>query len=84
MTVKDPSENRAGDYCFKAIGTTGRLTLELSRVFAVETTDHSVRADLTANGETTSVLVGKNDWVSVGEGTVGGARSVLVELRVTG
>ncbi|MGR3870673.1 hypothetical protein ACUXZZ_19005 [Streptomyces graminifolii] len=83
-TVGDPSANRADVYCFRAIGETGRLTLELSRVFAVETADHSVRADLTANGETTSVLVDKNDWASVGEGTVGGARSVLVELGLTG
>ncbi len=65
-------------------GRPAKLTLELSRVFAVETADHSVRADLTANGETTSVLVDKNDWASVGEGTVGGAKSVLVELGLTG
>jgi hypothetical protein len=84
LTVGDPAVGRADVYCFKAIGETGQLTLELPRVFAVEAADHPVSADLTANGETTSVNVEKDGWASVGEGTVGGARSVLVELRVTG
>lgn len=84
QTVGDPSVGRKDIYCFKALGKTGRLTLELPRVFGVEAADHPVRADLTANGQTTSVVVEKDGWASVGEGTVGGARSVLVELRVTG
>lgn len=84
QTVKDDSVGRQGTYCFKALGRTGRLTLELPRVFAVEAADHPVSADLTANGETTTVNVPQGGFESVGEGTVGGARSVLVELRVTG
>lgn len=84
LTVADPAVGRKDVYCFKALGKVGRLTLELPRVFAVEAADHPIRADLTANGETTSVSVEKNGWASVGEGTVGGAQSVLVELRVTG
>jgi hypothetical protein len=84
LTVEDTSANRAGTYCFRAIGKSGRLTLELPRVFAVEAADHPVRADLTANGQTTSVNVPQGGWESVGEGIPGGARSVLVELRVTG
>ncbi|MER6122213.1 hypothetical protein ABT173_05885 [Streptomyces sp. NPDC001795] len=84
LTVKDDSVGRAGTYCFKVLGRTGSLTLELPRVFAVEAADHPVQADLTANGRTTTVDVAKDGFESVGEGTVGGARSVLVELRVTG
>lgn len=84
LAVADSSANRAGTYCFKAVGKAGWLTLELSRVFAVEAADHPIVADLTANGTTTSVPVEQGGWASVGEGTVGGARSVLVELRVTG
>ena len=84
LTRKDDSVNRAGTYCFKAMGKTGRLTLELPQVFAVEAgTDHPIRADLTSNGQTTSVSVPKGGFESVGEGA-GGAPSVLVELRVTG
>ncbi|MEU1461236.1 hypothetical protein ABZ467_11220 [Streptomyces sp. NPDC005727] len=84
QTVKDDSVGRQGTYCFKATAKTGRLTLELPRVFAVEAADHPVSADLTANGRTTTVDVPQGGFESVGEGTVGGARSVLVELRVTG
>ncbi|WBO65544.1 hypothetical protein [Streptomyces camelliae] len=84
QTVKDESVGRQGTYCFKALGKSGRLTLELPRVFAVEAPDHPVSADLTANGETTTVNVPQGGFESVGEGTAGGARSVLVELRVTG
>ncbi|MBP5938740.1 hypothetical protein [Streptomyces acidiscabies] len=83
-TVEDTVTGREGLYCFRALGTTGWLTLELPRVFGIEAADRPVRASLTANGETTSVSVEQGGWTSVGEGTVGGARSVLVELRVTG
>ncbi|WP_329218436.1 hypothetical protein OG352_19175 [Streptomyces sp. NBC_01485] len=84
LTIGDPAAGRADTYCFKALGKTGRLALELPRVFGLETTDHPISADLTAGGQTTSVDVAKDGWASVGEGTQGGARSVLVELRVTG
>ncbi|MGI5483490.1 hypothetical protein [Streptomyces lavendofoliae] len=84
LTVKDASVGRDEMYCFKATSKTGYLTLELPRVFALETGEHPISADLTANGETTTVDVPKGDYKSVGEGTVGGARSVLVEIRVTG
>ncbi|MFJ8633922.1 hypothetical protein [Streptomyces sp. NPDC093568] len=83
LTRKDDSVNRAGTYCFRATAKTGRLTLELPQVFAVEAADHPIRAELTANGKTTSVTVAKGGFESVGEGE-GGAPSVLVELRVTG
>lgn len=84
QTIGDPAAYREDTYCFRTIGTTGHLTLELPRVFGLEAADHPISADLTANGQTTSVDVPKNDWKSVGEGTSGGPRSVLVELRVTG
>ncbi|WP_329443182.1 hypothetical protein [Streptomyces canus] len=84
MTVKDESVGRDGSYCFQATAKTGYLTLELPRVFYIETQDHPISADLTADGTTKTVAVAKDDFASVGEGTVGGAQSVLVEIRVTG
>jgi len=84
MTVKDDTVGRAGTYCFQATGATGYVTLSLPRVFALEAADHPISADLTANGETTTVDVAQNGFESVGEGTIDGARSVLVEIRVTG
>ncbi|MDH6550514.1 hypothetical protein M2162_004611 [Streptomyces sp. SAI-041] len=83
-TVADSTVGRRGDYCFRATAASGWLTLELPRVFALETGDHPISADLTANGATTTVNVDEGGFESVGEGTVGGARSVLVEIRVTG
>lgn len=84
LTVADDSVGREGTYCFKALGKTGRLTLELPRVFVVQAADHPVSADLTANGQTTTVDVAKGETESVGEAASGGVKSVLVELRVTG
>ncbi|MFI5806029.1 hypothetical protein [Streptomyces sp. NPDC051561] len=74
-------------FCFKATSTSGYLTMEVPDVFAIYTkTAHSVRAQLTAEGETTTVNVPKNDWAQVGEGdsSTGNKPSVLVELRITG
>jgi hypothetical protein len=84
LTVADPSVSRQGTYCFRVTGTSGWLTLELPRVFGLDTREHPITADLTANGETTTVTVPEDSFASVGEGTVNGARSVLVEIRVTG
>ncbi|MCX5558330.1 MULTISPECIES: hypothetical protein [unclassified Streptomyces] len=83
-TIRDDSVGRKGEYCFQATATTGYLTLELPRVFGLETGTHPISADLTANGATTTVDVPVDDFESVGEGVLGGARSVLVEIRVTG
>ena len=84
LTVADDSVGREGTYCFKALGKTGHLALELPRVFVVQAADHPISADLTANGQTTTVDVAKGETESVGEAASGGVRSVLVELRVTG
>ncbi|WP_267245543.1 hypothetical protein [Streptomyces sp. PR69] len=72
-----------GMYCFNATASTGYLTLEVPDVFAIQTSDHPVTAELTAEGKKETVAVAKDDFKGVGEG-VGGAPTVLVELRVTG
>lgn len=84
MTVADAAVGRKGTYCFQANAKSGFVTLELPRVFALETGAHPISADLTANGATTTVDVAKGGFESVGEGVPGGAQSVLVEIRVTG
>ncbi len=79
--------SREGDedsrFCFQATATSGYLTLEIPDVFALQTADRPISADLTAEGKTETVNVGKDGFEGVGEGT-GGAPAVLVELRVTG
>ncbi|QGV82556.1 hypothetical protein EIZ62_08795 [Streptomyces ficellus] len=76
--------SRAGDICFQASTTTGYITMELTEVWGLETTSHSIDADLTAGGETQTVNVPKDAFKSVGEGIPGGTPSTLVEIRVTG
>lgn len=88
LTVQGPSGNAQGAYCFKASAKSGYLSLELPRVFALETADHPISADLRPQADPSvpvkTVTVGKNGYQSVGEGAAGGAPAVLLELRVTG
>ncbi|MEV6165607.1 hypothetical protein AB0L71_27580 [Streptomyces sp. NPDC052052] len=87
QVVLTPADQEAGEPnadCFQASAKTGYLTMEVPRVFAIETADHPASADLSANGTTQTVDGAKDTLESVGEGTVGGARSVLMEIRVTG
>ncbi|MGW0392866.1 hypothetical protein ACWDYJ_18585 [Streptomyces sp. NPDC003042] len=84
IAVADPTVNRQRFYCFTAHASTGHLALQLDRVYAIDAADHPIRAQLTANGATETVDIAKDGYASVGEGVVGGARSVLVEIRITG
>ncbi|MCZ4095982.1 MULTISPECIES: hypothetical protein [Streptomyces] len=74
----------ASEICFQANAKTGNLTLEVPDVIRLQTADHPISADLTAEGTTQTVDVAKGSAKSVGEGTADGAPSVLVALRVTG
>ncbi|MFE3121846.1 FG-GAP-like repeat-containing protein [Streptomyces hydrogenans] len=85
MAVKDESVNRQGTYCFASHARTGLLTLELDRVFAIDAGDQPLSAELTAeDGTSKTVTIAKDGYASVGEGQVGGSRSTLIEIRVTG
>lgn len=88
MTSMDhPGQTERGLYCFKVTGTgkTGYLSLEIPKVYNIMTGDVAVRASLTAEGQTQTVTVPKNDGKGVGTGgTPPTAPTVLVELRVTG
>ncbi|MFD9212238.1 hypothetical protein ACFVY9_03770 [Streptomyces sp. NPDC059544] len=78
-------QSEQGGYCFRVIGKSGTLALEVNKVHAIRTAERAVRASLTMDGETTTVDVPKNDYKPVGEGDVkDGRRAVLVELKVTG
>ncbi|TVP35038.1 hypothetical protein A3L22_09410 [Streptomyces griseus subsp. griseus] len=86
MTVADEATGRADQYCFRSTARTGYLTLELPRVFFLElmTSEQPISADVMAGDKKTTVDVEAGGFANVGEGVVGGARSTLVELRVTG
>ncbi|MEU2655993.1 hypothetical protein ABZ615_11775 [Streptomyces sp. NPDC007325] len=83
-------ESRLDDrgYCFDVKGAQGYLTLEVPDAYGIWTQAYAVQAQLTPEGETSSVTVTapKNDYTAVGQGdaNTGRKRSVLVELRVKG
>ncbi|WP_344077877.1 hypothetical protein [Streptomyces crystallinus] len=77
---------RDRDTCFNVSASTGYLTLEIEKVWGLETGDHPISADLTSeSGKSLSVDVPKGKYKSVGEGQAGAdEQTTLVELRVTG
>ncbi|MFD7412156.1 hypothetical protein [Kitasatospora purpeofusca] len=75
--------NRDGRLCFAAGSASGRLTLELSEVFYIQTSGRAVRASLTAAGSTQNVDIAKDGYHVVGEG-LGQTPTTAVELTVTG
>ncbi|EDY53075.1 hypothetical protein [Streptomyces clavuligerus] len=79
-------ESRTADtfFCFTVTGKQGYLTMELPEAFALWTTDHPVRAKITAEGKTHVVNAPKNDYTPMGEIGDLGKPAVLLELRVTG
>ncbi|MEU6444000.1 hypothetical protein [Streptomyces sp. NPDC047046] len=76
-------KSAAGKFCFSSTAPTGFLTLEVPDVYAIETVQRSVHAELEAEGKSVEVDVKKDEFKGVGEG-VGDAPAVLLELRVTG
>ncbi|OAR22680.1 hypothetical protein A8W25_24090 [Streptomyces sp. ERV7] len=77
--------NDSKDVCFRVIGKSGYLAMKITDVWAVETKDHPVTADLTADGGKThqTVDVEPGHFKAVGEAT-GSQPTALLELRATG
>jgi hypothetical protein len=71
-----------GTFCFQSTTTTGFLKVEVPDVYALQTGDRAVHAELSAEDRSQEVELTKNDFQGVGEGT-GGAPTVLLEIRVT-
>lgn len=71
-------------YCFDVNAKSGYLTLELPDAFGLWTEAYPVQATITADGKKTTVTAAANDYQPIGEAGDAEARSVLVELRVTG
>ncbi|MFH9959623.1 hypothetical protein ACH4OX_36185 [Streptomyces roseolus] len=83
ITIWSRTSTAEDKFCFRATASTGFLTLEVPEVFALQTTDHPISADLTAEGKAQTVNVARDKMVGVGEG-LGDAPTTLVELRITG
>ncbi|MER5403071.1 hypothetical protein [Streptomyces sp. NPDC002599] len=68
--------------CFKVVGNSGWLTLEMPSVYGIRGNDYTTDVDMTVGDEETSFAVGKNQWTAVGESAdPEGREHMLVEIR---
>ncbi|MDV5145393.1 S1 family peptidase [Streptomyces sp. SBC-4] len=65
------------------MGRTGRLVLEIPKVYQIKGDDHAIKATLTEGSSTKVVDIEKNLWNPVGEGG-SGDETTLLELNATG
>jgi hypothetical protein len=70
--------------CFKTVGTSGWLTLEIPAVYVMRGNDYATQVDMTVGDEEKSFDIEKNTWTSVGESAdEQGREHLLVEIRTT-
>ncbi|OII67936.1 hypothetical protein BJP39_05985 [Streptomyces sp. CC77] len=70
--------------CFKAVGNSGWLTLEIPAVFTIKGNDYSTEVDMTVGAERKTFEIIKNSWTAVGESADEQGRDhMLVEIRTT-
>ncbi|SES21246.1 hypothetical protein SAMN04487983_103655 [Streptomyces sp. yr375] len=71
--------------CFRATGPSGYLSLEIPSVYGVKgEADHEAAVQLTTDGATQSIDVGKGEWKAAGEAADPEGRAfVLVEIRTS-
>ncbi|MFI6933973.1 hypothetical protein [Streptomyces sp. NPDC050287] len=68
--------------CFKVVGDSGWLTLEIPAVYAIRGNDYTTAVDMTVGTEEKSFDITKNAWTPVGEAAdTEGREHMLVEIR---
>ncbi|WP_334270995.1 hypothetical protein [Saccharopolyspora indica] len=70
------------DSCFRVVGASGWLTMEIPRVFAIQGGSHNVAARITSNGKTEAVDISPGEYTPVGEGESSDP-ATLVELHAS-
>ncbi|MEU6351974.1 hypothetical protein ABZ896_21955 [Streptomyces sp. NPDC047072] len=76
------ARDRTDRICFKVVGNSGWLTLELPAVYAIKGNDYTTAVDMTVGAEEKSFDVAKNSWTPVGEAADPEGRDhLLVEIR---
>nr|WP_257003096.1 hypothetical protein [Streptomyces sp. Alain-F2R5] len=74
----------ADPVCFKTVGDSGWLTLEIPAVYTIRGNDYDTQVDMTVGDEEKSFDIEKNTWTAVGESTDGDRREhLLVEIRTS-
>ncbi|MCQ9180984.1 hypothetical protein KMT30_18450 [Streptomyces sp. IBSBF 2953] len=70
--------------CFKTVGNSGWLTLEIPAVYVVKGNDYQTQVDMTVGDEQKSFDVAKNTWTAVGESAdEQGREFMLMEIRTS-
>jgi hypothetical protein len=90
--TSDPSTNDGGEVCFKVLGATGLLNMQVPAVFEIRGdgrrtgTGHDITAVVQTEGEQPKTIeVDSDGSTQVGEGTFpAGPPATLLQLRVTG
>ncbi|MFE0276036.1 hypothetical protein ACFWZY_28680 [Streptomyces sp. NPDC058992] len=78
------ARQHAEKICFKVVGNSGWLTLEIPAVHAVRGNDYTTQVDMTVGTEEKSFDIAKNTWTGVGESAdEQGREYMLVEIRST-
>ncbi|MFI0807002.1 hypothetical protein [Streptomyces echinatus] len=68
--------------CFRTVGTSGWLTMEIPAVYVVKGNDYTTQVDMTVGAEEKSFDIEKNTWTAVGESAdEQGREHLLVEIR---
>ncbi|MCX4734244.1 hypothetical protein [Streptomyces sp. NBC_01363] len=76
------ARDRTDKICFKVVGDSGWLALELPAVYAIKGNDYTTAVDMTVGTEEKSFDIAKNTWTSVGEtADPEGRDHMLVEIR---
>lgn len=74
--------NKADRICFKVVGDSGWLTLEIPAVYGIRGNDYTTAVDMTVGTEEKSFDITKNTWTAVGEtADPEGREHMLVEIR---
>ncbi|MER6789588.1 hypothetical protein ABT330_34095 [Streptomyces sp. NPDC000658] len=76
------ARNKADRICFKVVGNSGWLTMEIPAVYAIKGNDYTTAVDMTVGAEEKSFDIAKNTWTAVGEtADPEGREHMLVEIR---
>ncbi|MFD7290518.1 hypothetical protein [Streptomyces sp. NPDC059863] len=76
------ARRHSGKVCFKVVGNSGWLTLEIPAVYSMKGNDYTTEVDMTAGTEKRSFDLDKNTWTAVGESDdEQGREHMLVEIR---
>ncbi|MEG3628867.1 hypothetical protein [Streptomyces poriticola] len=76
------ARRHSGKVCFKVVGDSGWLTLEIPAVFSMKGNDYDTQVDMTVGAEEKSFDLEKNTWTAVGESADEQDREhMLVEIR---